>query len=232
MSDADARYRIRLFYEHGDGVQHCLTEAAAWYRLAAEKGHVEAKQKLEELPTTCSNSDLPSEESSLRAISESGDADAQFEIGRKYVRGAGITQDNAKASKWHLLAAKNGHTEAQYNLGVFYQKGRRVTANLTESANWFRQAAEQGHADAQFTLVTLYQKGRGINIDMKAAIKWYTMAANQGHPDAQLYLGKLYALGKEVAMNKTKAKEWYGMACDNGLQDGCDEYRKLNKAGY
>jgi hypothetical protein len=28
------------------------------------------------------------------------------------------------------------------------------------------------------------------------------------------------------------AKEWYGQACDNGSQQGCDNYRELNQAGY
>ena len=45
-------------------------------------------------------------------------------------------------------------------------------------------------------------------------------------------LGRLYVKGLGVKQNKKISKEYYGKACDLGLQEGCDEYRKLNEQGY
>lgn len=45
-------------------------------------------------------------------------------------------------------------------------------------------------------------------------------------------LGVRYEEGEGVKQNKSKAKELYGKACDMKLQLGCEEYKRLNEAGY
>ena len=57
-------------------------------------------------------------------------------------------------------------------------------------------------------------------------------AAGRGEAMAQYKLGLMYARGHGVRQDKRTAKEWFGKACDAGLQYGCDEYRKLNEAGF
>ena len=94
------------------------------------------------------------------------------------------------------------------------------------------QAAKQGYAPAQYNLGLMYTQGQGVRKDYVEAFKWYQKAAEQGHVDAQVNLGGLYADGLGVRQNYKIAKEWFGKACDNGIQLGCDNYRKLNQAGY
>lgn len=61
----------------------------------------------------------PSAESfdDLRARAESGEAEAQFNLGLMYVAGVGVEQDDTAAGRWFRLAAGQGHTLAQHNLG-------------------------------------------------------------------------------------------------------------------
>ena len=46
-----------------------------------------------------------------------------------------------------------------------------------------------------------------------------------------LWLGAMYHGSKGVPQNLSKAKELCGKACDLGLQEGCNEYKKLNEKG-
>ena len=57
--------------------------------------------------------------SELKARSENGDAEAQFDLGLVYERG-GHMRDYAKARKWYQKAAEQGHIGVQYSLGVLY----------------------------------------------------------------------------------------------------------------
>ena len=88
----------------------------------------------------------------LRAIAESGEADAQVTLGLIYARGEGVPQDDAEAIAWFRKAAAQGNAYALHNIGSSYANGRGVPQDDVEAVAWFRKAAEQGLADAQATL--------------------------------------------------------------------------------
>ena len=79
-------------------------------------------------------------------------ADAQYNLGRKYANGEGVPQDDAEAVRWYRLAAEQGNAGAQYNLGVRYDTGRSVPQDHAEAVRWYRLSAEQGIAAAQLNL--------------------------------------------------------------------------------
>lgn len=114
--------------------------------------------------------------------------------------------------------AQKGDAHSQYVLGMRYA--------------WYRKAALQGNANAQNNLGWMYYEGLGVHRDYAQALEWYRKAAQQGNATAQHNLGVMYDEGKGVRQNTATAKEWFGQACDNGLQEGCDEYARLNKAGF
>ena len=74
----------------------------------------------------------------------------------------------------------------------------------------------------------MYSDGKGVRQDYTKAFEWYQKAADQGNGIGKFNLGTLYYNGNGVRRNTLKAKELLGQACDAGLQQGCDEYRKLN----
>lgn len=59
----------------------------------------------------------------LRAAAESGDADAQYELGFCYMSGLGVEEDAAQAAAWYGKAAEQGNAHAQCSLGNFYKEG-------------------------------------------------------------------------------------------------------------
>ena len=62
--------------------------------------------------------------SNLKARSEKGDAEAQFELGILYKDGQGFEQNLSEAATWFRKAAEQGFAKAQNNLGVMYRKGQ------------------------------------------------------------------------------------------------------------
>ena len=79
---------------------------------------------------------------------ESGDAEAQNNLGVMYKKGLGVSEDYAEAVKWYRLAADQGYGYAQGNLGVMYHDGRGVPQDYGEAFAWFSVAAAFGDANA------------------------------------------------------------------------------------
>lgn len=146
--NANAQYRLGLFYETGYGVDKNSNEAINWYRKAAEQGHKEAKAELKKLEKIAQSS----------KETNPGDAQTQYELGLRYAKGKEIVKDEAEAVKWYLKAAEQGHAKAQNNLGLCYKEGTGVQKDDEEAAKWFSKAAAQGDADGQYNLGLCYIK--------------------------------------------------------------------------
>lgn len=125
---------------------------------------------------------------------ESGDADAQYQLGKCHDEGAGVPQNSAEAISWYRKAAEQGHAAAQYMLGNAYAYGIEVEQDYDKALDWFRKAADQGQVDAQYNLGMSYHYGIGVDEDEDAASQWYKKAADQGHEPSQVGLGRLSEL--------------------------------------
>jgi TPR repeat protein len=80
----------------------------------------------------------------LKRQADNGDAKAQFQLGRDYVRGDGVPQDFAQAALWYRKAADQGLAEAQSSLGGAYRLGLGLPKDDAQAAFWLRKAANQG----------------------------------------------------------------------------------------
>ncbi len=56
----------------------------------------------------------------IQRIAESGNTDAQNDLGVLYYNGEGVAKDLAKAAEWYRKAAEKKHVRAKYNLGILY----------------------------------------------------------------------------------------------------------------
>ena len=109
-----------------------------------------------------------------------GDAEAQYKLGRSFYLGLNEDPDYNKAISWFKQSAEQGNIEATYNLGLCYYNGQGVEQNYDTAISYFKKAAEKGHAMAQFKYAICLHNGfgnQGKNID--EAIKWYESAASQ-----------------------------------------------------
>lgn len=75
---------------------------------------------------------------------EAGDADSQYQMGRAYEIGEGVSPDDFEAVRWLRLAAAQDHPEAALDLGWMLANGYGVPKDLEQAYFWFVRAAALG----------------------------------------------------------------------------------------
>jgi peptidoglycan hydrolase-like protein with peptidoglycan-binding domain len=93
-------------------------------------------------------------------LAQSGNAEAQNNLGFMHLKGVYVTMNYFEAIKWFRLAASKGYAAAQNNLGFVYENGLGLAIDYAEAAKWYKLAARQGYAGAQGHLDRLYRAGR------------------------------------------------------------------------
>lgn len=112
-----------------------------------------------------------------------GDANAQYNLGRCYDNGQGVSLNFRKAIKWYRKAAKQNNASAQHRLGDYYYSGQAVSRSYSKAVKWYSLAAEQGIARARYNLGFIYENGQGVTKDYKEAYKWYLLACSDSSND-------------------------------------------------
>ena len=88
--------------------------------------------------------------------------DVPVDLGNAHSNEGAVSQDYAKASEWHRLAAEKGDVDAQFRLGFKYWNGNGIKQNHLEAVRWFRLAAAQGNAEGQCMLGRVYAGARKV----------------------------------------------------------------------
>lgn len=117
---------------------------------------------------------------------QSGDAEAQADMGAAYAHGdEGLPRDATKASEFLRTAAEKGIAKAQYELGQLYEKGDGVPQDSAKAVDLVKQSAKNGYGKAQATLGEMYAKGKGVTRDDVLAYAWSSLAASRGEAEAK-----------------------------------------------
>lgn len=162
----------------------------------------------------------------LRAA-ESGDAKAEFQLGRAYEDGNGVPHDDDRAAEWFRKAADQGNPDAQNSLGLMYTEGRGVERNRDEAVLWYKKAASHGLAEAMYHVAISYYNGEGAEGNLGLAYTWLMAAQKAGDPQAgqalkdiggqlanradrsKFDLAELYEKGKELPQDLPAALALY-----------------------
>jgi TPR repeat protein len=161
-----------------------------------------------------------------RAAAVAGDAQAQFELGRRYARGIGLPKDVSRARMW-LEKAADDQAAARRELAELYAAGAFGKPDLKTAYLWHGLAAAPGErvptaaqaaiakrltpTDVSALLLRLAAHldpsptpgaaGPTYDATGRQALgaggsRWYLVAAESGSPEAQLRVGQGYHLGQ------------------------------------
>ena len=110
----EAAYGVADLYRSGRGVKQDFTQAARWYRVAAEQSHIVAQYNLAILYTVGRGVpvDLAEARHWFHSASERGYGPAQYNLAVMYAAGKGGPANLVQAYLWFELAAEQGHKEA------------------------------------------------------------------------------------------------------------------------
>jgi hypothetical protein len=165
----------------------------------------------------------------LKITAIEGDVYSQYELGRIYYFGKGVSIDYTEAAKWYQLAADSGYAPAQNMIGYLYESGKGYAQNYAEAKKWYQIAAEQGYDWSQFSLGKMYYYGWGVPQSYAEAARWAHMAAMQGHAPAQLQLGWHYSSGKGVPQDYVESHMWYNLSASQGNEEALERRDILSR---
>jgi uncharacterized protein len=131
--DVSAQVQVGEAYEAGKGVAHDPSQAAAWYRKAADQKSISAELHLAKLYRDGSGKALPRDVEQAatwyRKAADQGDAGAQGTLGMLYTLGQGVSRSDVEAYFWLDLAASvKSPDQAQYTANRQIV-GTRITAD-------------------------------------------------------------------------------------------------------
>ena len=113
-------------------------------------------------------------------LAQSGDVDAQRNLGLLHQTGRGVPLDLGAAFYWYRLAAEAGNAPSANSVAMMYLAGDGLPSDYVAAGAWLTRAAAQGYGPAQFNLGLLYERGIGFEQDDRAALGWFVLAAENG----------------------------------------------------
>lgn len=143
-----ANYALALAFEDGLGVQKDKTKAIAYYKAAAENGHVDAQYHYGQFLESQDNSDKQEVFEWYHKAATRNHVEALYRVGLAYETGEGVGKNPAEAIKWYRNAAGRGQAQAQYRLGLALEIHKSFRKDAGESRHWLQKAADQGNEDA------------------------------------------------------------------------------------
>lgn len=216
----------RMYAEGGEFPQD-WTQAAIWYRKAAEEGDSRGAYQLgllfEEGKGVPQNWEQAAEW--YRKAAEQGYANAEYRLGLCHRDGHGVGQDAIWAKIWLEKAARNGQVEAQEALARMAagaEGGDPATVDLV--------SAEKGDATTQCLMGTRFMEGNGVEKDETTGVEWYRKAAEQGHAEAQYRLANCLRTGQGVEKDVQEAERWYRRSAEQGFAMAQRELGKCRMA--
>lgn len=91
---------------------------------------------------------LPQALEACKQVAETGDMEAEYELGEFYYQSKTSEADRAQALHWYQRASLQGHAQAQYRLGSMYFHGEGVPANNIQAFIVLKMAAVNGAEEA------------------------------------------------------------------------------------
>lgn len=151
---------------------------------------------------------------------ETGDAEAQFQLGQMYALGHGFKQNYRTAAEWYEKAAEQGNAKARTALGLLYYYGMGVETDMKKAGELFEKSAVQDEPVAQRYLGFIAT----VNENYTEAKQWWEQAVVQNYAPAMMNIGFLYKEGKGVDKDIAEAKKWFDKAISQKKPSGFAMY--------
>ncbi|SEQ47005.1 Sel1 repeat-containing protein [Virgibacillus subterraneus] len=236
-----------IYFEGKLGISN-LKEALKWYTLAAENDYFIAREKMNKTKYKLAQQYLDTGEVQLyglqllRELADTGNQQAQKEIGDIYFEGKLGTSNLKEALKWYTLAAENDYFIAKEKMDITkYKLAHQHLETDEEQLNGLQllqELADTGNQQAQIEIGDIYFEGKLVRSNLKEALKWYTLAAENNcsiaierkkylfllleatnnNPEAQYQVWEKYRKEPSQILLDKKPLEWLLLSAENGYE--------------
>jgi TPR repeat protein len=205
-------------YAEGKGVKMDKAAAFAWWKKAADIGHMFAAHDVA-LAFKNAEGVVENPKEAFRYWSMGaalGDPQACLELSCCYLFAYGTRHDQMKFLRWATAAADGGSVDAPYYIAFELREGGCLPRDDQGSARWLRLGAERGDERAQGLLGESLVRGEGgFARDVGEGRTWLFKSAAAGYVPAQMTLASCFEHGLfEGGADRESAVHWYTKAAD------------------
>ena len=122
--NADAQLLVGIMYHMGIAGEEHQSDAAYYFRMAAEQGLASAQTNLGKC--YLAGDGVPEDDKKafewFEKAAKQGDAEGQFQLGRCYLEGDGVPQNRSEAKRLFQKAVEQGHEDAKKALQYIEQQ--------------------------------------------------------------------------------------------------------------
>ena len=154
-----------------------------------------------------------------KGLADSGEAEAQNNLGYLYQHGYGAKQSYTRAIHFYTMAAEQGLPEASHNLGMLYFNGYGQPQNYDQAKRYFLKAAEKELGASEYMLGLIYYQGHGLIQNYSRAKDYFVKAAKNDNAQGQFMLSFMLQVGEghpDEEPEPLKAFIWSSIAIQNG----------------
>ena len=169
-------------------------EAAAWYRMAAARGHLDAQRYLISMAYFQQWTPSPGELPSDWLLNTKDMLIARILLGERIAAGDEALAQDPESINWLLDAANDGNAAAQACIGIKLAEGESLLLSQETETSHLLAAAKQGNEQAKQALIDRVTEMTQSDLDeYPHVIAWVEALAQQEDQAAQCCLGVLSA---------------------------------------
>jgi len=205
-------------YFVGRGVPRDLSQAAYWYRKAADQGNPTAQVDLGYMYTVGMGVSRDTAEAAkwYRRAASSNSPDAKVNLASLYMRGDGVKQDNGEALRLLKSAAEKGYGRADAYLGLANYLGVGVPIDHPAAEAWFKKGVKQHDPEAEYFLAVMDSNEPGRTPDLARDADLLRLSVARGYVEAMHALGLLLVNHPELPQAKDEATDALKAAASGG----------------
>ena len=230
LGDDDARVRLGILYNRGEGVPFDMTKALPLYQQAADNGNPGGMRSLainlelgDGIPVDVNLAGRLYEQASIR-----------WDIPALLISGYGIAPPAVLTSRQRrdaeLIASTTGIVTGQRIRGNMMTYGNLRNRDPAVAEQELKACADVGNAICQAQLGYFYQSGFNGPANPSAALQLYEASAAQGNLYGQYYLAWANEIGTGTAVNMDKAIQYYRLAAEQGHLTAINRLKQLGQA--
>ena len=241
--DKDAVAVLAQFYLYGVGIAKDVETALELLNKAVSMGSPDAAW---ELGLLYYNNDVGVPVNKYKAVeifekgAQGGNADCCGALADCYMRGEGVSRNDAKAFEYAMIAAKAGNPTGMINVAICYDDGLGTNQDPSAACYWYKEYLNYEPDDdfamlqAALCLADPYERFnlRPTGEMLNEAFYYISKAVEKGNIEAHLIAGWFYEKGEVVPQDFDLAHKYVQLAADNGHEFAKEHLNVFRKNLY
>ena len=228
LGDSNALERHAFFLRQICDTEAAEIESAVFYRLAADRGNIDAQYTFAKLAKGGVGLDQSLELAILyhRMGAKKGIPDNMMKIAKIYDKHKELNKSDREVMKMYLKAGAYGSSKGMLITGSRYEEGIGCEKNLKKAMRYYRVGAILGNSVAQLKYANMLMKDSEGVSNVSEALHFYNLAARAGKVEAKKTMARMYLNG-QLRKDVKQAMMLYKDAADDGDSEAQFEYAML-----